>query len=101
MSNELHNFYKKMAIDVGQILDKEGFEKDYTIRDDKKGEKNLIIDLKSPLSGEALAMFNECLRHAVTFFCWDLDLLEKPEFKFVSPTMVTIQKSFNDSDFKR
>lgn len=100
MKNELHNFYKKMARDISEILNNEGFEKDYTIREDKDGEKNLIIDLKKPLFDDALAMFNECLRHAVTYFCWDLDLWQKPEFAFDSPTVVAVQKAFYDSDFK-
>lgn len=93
------NFYKKMARDVREILNAEGFEKDYTILNDVD-EKRLIIDLNAPLFGDAKAMFEECIRHAVTFFAWDLDLRNKPNYLFISPLCVTIQKAFSDSDFK-
>lgn len=93
------NFYKKMARDVSEILNAEGFEKDYTIRNDVD-EKRLIIDFNAPLFGDAKAMFEECIRHAVTFFAWDLDLRNKPNYLFISPLCVTIQKAFTDSDFK-
>ena len=93
------NFYKKMSRDVSEILNAEGFENDYTIRNDVD-EKRLIIDFKSPLFGDAKAMCEECIRHAVTFFAWDLDLWSKPNYLFISPMCVTIQKAFTDSDFK-
>lgn len=95
----MHNFYLKMKRDLAETLNAEGFEKDYTIRDDVN-EKNVIIDLKQPLSGDALAMFEEILKSVVTFFCWDLVMKRKPAFAFISPTCVIVQKSFDDSDFK-
>lgn len=97
--NATINFYKKMARDVSEILNSEGFEKDYTIRNDVD-EKRLIIDFNAPLFGDAKAMCDECLRHAVTFFAWDLDLISKPDYLFISPMCVTIQKAFTNSDFK-
>ena len=95
----MHNFYLKMKRDLAETLNAEGFEKDYTIRDDVN-EKNVIIDLKQPLSGDALAMFEEILKSVVTFFCWDLGLWEKPKYAFVNQTCVSVQKSFDDSNFK-
>ena len=93
------NFYNKMARDVREILNANGFEKDYTIRDDVD-EKRLIIDFNAPLFGDAKAMCEECIRNAVTFFAWDLNLVSKPNYLFISPMCVTIQKAFNISDFK-
>lgn len=99
MITKLHNFYAKMKRDVSEILDKEGFGKDYTIREDVY-DKNLVIDLKKELLGEARAMFEECLKNAATFFCWDLDLCVKPAYAFISSTSVTVQKAFSDADFR-
>lgn len=92
------NFYKKMARDVRDILNANGFEKDYTIRNDVS-ENRLIIDFNAPLFGDAKAMCEECIRNAVTFFAWDLDLKNKPNYLFISPLCVTIQKAFTISDF--
>lgn len=99
MITKLHNFYAKMKIDVSKILDEEGFGKDYTIREDIN-KKDLVIDLKEELLGDAREIFEECLKVTVTFFKWDLHLNEKPKYAFISPTSVTVQKAFTDADFR-
>lgn len=98
MITKLHNFYAKMKKDVSENLD-EFFGKDYTIQEDVN-KKNLVIDLKEELLGDARAMFEECLKVTVTFFRWDLHLKEKPKYAFISPTSVTVQKAFTDADFR-
>lgn len=97
----MHDFYFKMKRDLSEAFNAEGFEKDYTIRDNVD-QKNIIVDLKTPLFAgtEAREMFEEILKSVVTFFCWDLVMNRKPAFAFISPTCVIVQKAFDDRDFK-
>lgn len=94
----MDNFYHYFKKNISDVLKNGGHQ--FTIESDDENKTRIGIKFKNNLCIEELSCVKEALRAVAYFAKRDLCLKEEPNIFVLRLNLITMQKSFNESDYE-